>query len=168
MDRDLAKSPIHPRPKCAIVLRSVASRSSSDRRRGPPLGLLGLAVLVALVAAYLSDCIPGLGTGGSLGTPSSEAPAEDAPTPPESTPGEPSQRGEPDPKSRLSIAVVGERCRYVDRVAPCEEICASLDREGASERMVEIDATRGSHGTVEALRTCLEQAGFSDLRVRSE
>lgn len=154
-----------------MVLADVASRSSSDGGRGrggPPLGLVGLVVLVALVAAYLSDCIPGLGTGGSLGTPQSEATAETK-EPTEPTPTAEQPREAEGANTRLSITVQGDKCvRDAAPGAPCPQICAALDRTRASEVTVEVDATHGSHGVVEALRTCLQEAGFSDVRVRSE
>ena len=142
---------------------NVAAPSRSDRDRGrggPPLGLVGLAALIALVAAYLGDCIPGLGAGGSVGTPSSEAPASSA--------SEGGDEADGSGKARRSIIVMGERCRAGRGPVPCDEACAGLDRTRAAETSVEIDARRGSHGTVEDLRACLEEAGFTDIRVRSE
>lgn len=122
----------------------------------------GLAVLVALAAAYLSDCIPGLGTGGSVGVPSSETPA----TPAEPAKVEDAEAGE---AGRLSIVVQGDRCRRgTAEPQPCDQLCAELDRASAGSTTVEIDASAGRHGAVEALRACLREAGFSDVRVRSE
>lgn len=138
-----------------------SSRSDRDRKRGgPPLGLVGLAALVALVAAYLGDCIPGLGAGGSVGTPSSEAP----------TPSEPVVGGEADGEARARrvIVVSGEQCRSDGGLVPCDEVCAGLDREQASRTSIEIDARGGTHGTVEALRACVKEAGFTEVHVRSE
>jgi len=129
---------------------------------------VGLAVIIALVAAYLSDCIPGLGAGGSLGVPQaetkapaeSEAPAADSETPAESKAAE---------DAGISIAVKGEQCRQgAGALAPCPEICAALDRTNAASTHVEVDASSGRHGTVESLRGCLQEAGFVDVRVRSE
>lgn len=155
-----------------MVLRNVASSSSSDRRRGRGGGtaVAGLAVLVGLVAAYLSDCIPGLGAGGSLGTPSSEAPTEPVEPTPRAEPvtAQPDAAGAATP-TRMSIAVLAERCRQAQaEPVPCSQVCESLDRARASSTTVEVDATRGSHGAVESLRACLKEAGFSDVRVRSE
>ncbi|MEX1369149.1 MAG: hypothetical protein AB1Z98_38835 [Nannocystaceae bacterium] len=145
----------------------MATSSQSDRKRrrgGPPLGLLGLAALVALVGAYLGDCIPGLGAGGSPSAPSSEAV-----TPPSSTlPADDADPAEAETKAQLSIVVTGERCDAGSGAAPCPEVCAGLDASRAAASTVVIDATAGTHGTVEALRTCLAEAGFTDLRVRSE
>lgn len=130
--------------------------------------MIGVAALVGLVAAYLSDCIPGLGAGGSLGMPQADVaaePAKSSPSDPSSTPAA--------GKARLSIEVQGERCRQGDAPpAPCPQICQDLGRDhrgrGASSVVVEVDATQGSHGAVEALRACLKEAGFSQVRVHSE
>ncbi len=155
-----------------MVLRVVASRSSSDGRRGrggPPLGLLGLGVLIALVAAYLSDCIPGLGAGGSLGVPQAEtkSPAEaDADAKKAEATEAESKKTE---DAGISIEVKGEQCRQgAGALAPCPEICAALDRTNAASTHVEVDASSGRHGIVEDLRGCLQEAGFVDVRVRSE
>jgi hypothetical protein len=122
--------------------------------------LLGVVVLVALLAAYLSDCLPGLGSGGELGTPSSEAPA--APPSPHKAAGEASA-------SSLTLVVQGEQCRRGQaQPEPCAQLCASLDRTGAAATEIILDATEGRHGTVEELRTCLQEAGFARVRVLSE
>lgn len=140
---------------------TVAKRPSDrSRRRGLPLGLLGVVVLVALVAAYLSDCIPGLGTGGRLGTPaSSEAPAD--------AKAGPAEPGGADDLVRITVQ--GDQCRRGGTEAqPCDQLCASLDRTRAATITVELDATEGRHGTVEQLRTCLREAGFARVRISSE
>lgn len=142
----------------------VATSSQSDRKRrggGPPLGLVGLAALVALVGAYLGDCIPGLGAGGSPGAP----PRESAPPPSSSLPEDDANEA---PAKEFSIVVTGERCDAGSGAAPCPEVCAGLDASQAATSTVVIDATAGTHGAVEALRACLIEAGFTDLRVRSE
>lgn len=125
-----------------------------------------MVALVALIGAYLGDCLPGFGAGSSPGSPSSESA-----TPPASAP--PEDAAEPDPakaaaKTELGIVVTGERCDAGSGAAPCPEVCAGLDAGRAAASTVVIDATAGTHGAVEALRTCLTEAGFTDLRVRSE
>lgn len=146
-----------------MVLCVVASRSSSGppprrSRRGSAVGLVGLVLMVALVLAYLSDCIPGLGSGRSVGTPASEAPV--APAKPFEVADQP---------ARLTITVQGDRCRQGQApAAPCPDVCAALPRERAATTQVEVEATEGRHGTVEALRQCLTQAGFAKVRVHSE
>ncbi|MEM7155939.1 MAG: hypothetical protein AAF799_24015 [Myxococcota bacterium] len=150
-----------------MVLGIVASRSSSnDRGRGgPPKAFVALLGLVGLLAAYLSNCIPGFGIGGSAGTPGAESktPAE---------PAKPTAEKEAKAKadqSRISIAVKGDKCvQGSGEAAACPEVCAGLDRKDAATVQVEVDASAGRHGTVEALRACLKEAGFTDVRVRSE
>jgi hypothetical protein len=149
---------LRPLGECAIVLGVVAPRSSGQPppRRRAAVGVVGLVILVVLVLAYLSDCLPGLGAGGSLGTPAAE---------PTRAPAEPSDAaGQP---ARLIITVQGDRCRHGQApAAPCPEVCAALPRDPAA--MVEVEAIEGGHGTVEDLRQCLEQAGFAKVRVHSE
>ncbi len=147
-----------------MVLCVVASRDSTAKPRPRSrvlVGGFGLVALVALVAAYLSDCLPGLGAGSSLGTPASEPPAAPAePAEPASAAGQP---------ARLSIVVEGDRCRYADAApAPCPEVCAALPLGRASTAVVEIEAVQGRHGTVEDLRQCLVKAGFANVRVHAE
>lgn len=113
--------------------------------------LLGLAVLIVLLAAYLSDCIPGLGSGGELGTPASE------PTAPQAT-----------RSDTLVLTVQGDRCQQGQApAAACPAVCAALPRDRAATVTVEVEAAAGHHGTVETLRQCLRQAGFTNVRVRS-
>jgi hypothetical protein len=124
-----------------------------------PLGLLGAAVLIALLGAYLSDCIPGFGSGGKLGTPS-ETPA----SAPSKSPTEPSAAAD-----RIAITVQGDQCRRGDaEPEPCARVCASLDRTHAATVAIDLEATEGRHGTVEELRTCLREAGFARVRIISE
>lgn len=140
----------------------MATRAPKDRgRRGsPPLVLLGVVVIIALVVAYLSDCIPGLGSGADPGTPSSPA----TPTPPEA-PAAVDGAGD----ARVAITVQGDRCRRGQApAAPCPEVCAALDRTHAATLEVAIEATEGRHGTVEELRQCLQQAGFTNVRVHAD
>lgn len=150
-----------------MVLAEVDAPSKSEApRRRAPVGLVGLAILVALVAAYLSDCIPsacipGLGSGQPAGTPTPTATPE--PVDPVEAPSNPSQ------PPRLGIIVQGDRCQYDQAAAaPCAEVCAALPRTHADTVVVEVEATEGRHGSVEALRKCLVQAGFANVRVHAE
>lgn len=129
----------------------------------PPVALLGVAVLVALVIAYLSDCIPGLGAGGDPGVPSSPA------TPAPATPPSPSPSSADAMPARIALTVQGDSCRQGSQpAASCTEVCAALDRTHAAEVEVEVEATEGRHGTVEQLRECLQQAGFTKVRVHAD
>lgn len=142
---------------------TVAERSSDrnrKRRRGRlPLGIVGALILIALVAAYISDCLPGFGVGGKLGTPSSDAPPSATKAPPE---GEAAG-------DRITIVVQGEQCRRGQgEPQPCPQLCAALDRTHAATVEVAVEAVEGRHGTVEELRKCLRDAGFTRVRVHSE
>lgn len=146
---------------------TVAARSNDrPRRRGFPLGIVGVLVLIALVAAYLSDCLPGLGAGGKLGTPSSDAPAASRGA--SEAPAEGKGAGEA-AGDRITIVVRGEQCRRGEaEPEPCPRLCAALDRTHAATVEVAVEAVEGRHGTVEALRKCLRDAGFTRVRVHSE
>ena len=140
-----------------MLLRDVASRSSSSR--GRTLGLLGLLVVVAVIAAYLSDCLPGLGAGGSLGVPESESKdaEQKAVEKDDAAPGE----------ARVRIVVDGDRCAVgSEPPTACPETCKAVGAGGTVEE-IEIDATRGAHGTVETLKACLSDAGHTNVNVRS-
>jgi len=119
--------------------------------------LLGVVLLIAFLALYLYDCLPGFGSGGELGTPSSDAPAASSKAPVAGEAG----------GDRIGIVVQGEQCRQGQAAAvPCAELCASLARTPSAA--VDIDAIQGRHGTVEELRKCLRDAGFTNVRVHSE
>lgn len=144
---------------------TVAERSSDrPRRRGRfPLGIVGALILIALVAAYVSDCLPGFGVGGKLGTPSSDAPASATKAPAEGK-GAGEAAGD-----RITIVVQGEQCRRGQgEPQPCPELCAALDRTHAATVEVAVEAAEGRHGIVEDLRKCLRDAGFTRVRVHSE
>lgn len=145
---------------CVVAPRSSSRQPPRPRRRGSVVGLAVLVVLVALVLAYLSDCIPGFGSGHSVGTPSS----------PSVAPAEPSDPSEAtDQPARLMITVQGDRCRHGRApAASCPDVCAALPRDHAATIEVHVDAVEGRHGTVEDLRKCLKQAGFAKIDIDSE
>lgn len=145
--------------RCTVAERT---NDRQRRRRGFPLGIVGALILIALVAAYLSDCLPGLGSGGELGTPSSDAPA--SPKAPAGGNGAGEAAGD-----RIVIVVQGEQCRRGQgEPQPCPELCAALDRTHAATLELAVEALEGRHGTVEELRKCLRDAGFTRVRVHSE
>lgn len=112
---------------------------------------MGLAALVA----WLTDCGKGLGVGPS------SAPASDR-----DAPSEPDRLRE---AGGRSVTVVGSQC-VLERGKPgdCNDVCRQVIAQGEPDRAIEIDATKGSHGTVEALRKCLVDAGASAVEVRSK
>ncbi len=117
--------------------------------------------VLAFVLARFTDCGKGLGIG--LGQPSAPAPSQDAPPQPEP---EPEKAAEP---AGRSIAVVGSQC-VLEGGEPgdCDAVCRDVMAQGDPARAIEIDATKGSHGTVETLRKCLVDAGATAVEVRSE
>ena len=153
------------------IVASKKAAPRDEKRGGPPLVVIGLLVVVALIAAYLADCIPGLGAGGELGAPTADSPADAKETPKAKTPADADAEGQAAGEGRISVAVAGEQCRLPGQPeAPCEEVCAALKPKAQANRetVVEVDATEGAHGAVEALRTCLREAGFSDVRTQAE
>jgi hypothetical protein len=113
--------------------------------------VVGLAVLLA----WLTDCGKGLG----LGQPSAPASSRDAPR----------ERDRSREAGGRSITVMGSQC-VLERGArgDCDDVCRQLMASGKPDHAIEIDATKGSHGTVEALRKCLVDAGATAVEVRSE
>jgi hypothetical protein len=123
------------------------------------LGVLVAAVI--LLAAHRSDCWPGLGTGGG-GTPADadrEAPAAPASAPDVEAPA----------AGEVSIVVVGDQCHVAGGASqPCLQTCRELAEASDLARRIDVDATQGSHGTVEQLSTCLTEAGLTAVEVRSQ
>lgn len=135
---------------------------------GRRTGLLaGLLALVALVAVWLSDCIPGFGWG-SQGAADGEAklgdeaepaaePAEPEPEPEPAEPEADEAEGEP-PPVRLTIDARG--C-LIDGGEPqnCDALCEAdhaRDELFGGREVVIIDAKHGSHEAVTKFRSCLE------------
>lgn len=123
--------------------------------------MVGLAAIVAIAAAYLGNCMPGMGSGGSEGSATEES----------TKPAEPKAAAEADKSAAAgttAVTVVGERCSVGDQdPAGCAAVCEKLGK-APDKGTVEIDAAKGTHGAVESLRTCLTQAGFSNVVVRSQ
>jgi hypothetical protein len=141
----------------AYVTR-LGHRAGHVARRFSRIRLVVLGVLVvglAALLAWLTDCGKGLGVG------QSSAPASDRDAPPD-----------PDrlrDAGGRSIKVVGSQCA-LERGKPgdCADVCRQLMAQREKDRAIEIDATKGSHGTVEALRQCLVDAGATAVEVRSK
>lgn len=135
-----------------------APPKASRSRVGP---LAFVAVLAALVGALLSKCIPGFGFGDA---PQSES-AEEPEVPPSAR--EAPQESEAGPPE-VRIVVEGDRCS-IGSGSPtqCEAVCEQVVREFEGRNVI-IEASAGRHGTVEALRSCLEQASSARVRIESE
>lgn len=119
-------------------------RLVTQKPRSSRLGFLAfLGLLVALVAGYLNDCFSGLGLPALSGTTAPKASEAAAP----------GKSGE----GRARVVVTGETCRVGDAAAAgdCAAAC-----QAASGAAVEIEATAGAQGTVDALRSCLQKRGL--------
>jgi hypothetical protein len=135
-------------------------RPSKPKRSGRTTGLAGLLAVVALIAAWLSDCIPGFGIGSDSGDGEAEQaeeidpakPAEPEPEPPEPTEPEPSVR-KPMP---LKLTIDARGC-MLDGGDPidCKTLCDDPKRfEGRDA--VTIDAKDGPHAAVVDALDCLK------------
>jgi hypothetical protein len=142
----------------------MARSNERGGRGGRTMGLGLLAVLAALLIAYLGRCLPGFGTGGGApasGPTSPETPAADA----KETPEKPAEPADP----TIAFTVTGDTCAAGDAAAvPCEALCAALPGEHDTASPVVVHAAHGTHAAVERLRECLGQAGFSKVVVRTE
>ena len=126
-------------------------RDVSPPARKSRLGLFAfLALLVALVGAYLGNCLQGLGLGAGTGAGVKKDVKEGAAIAREIV-GESA-----DADARARVIVEGERCRLGDETKPrsCDAVCKDLGGGAA-----EIQATTGAQRTVDALRTCLQGRG---------
>lgn len=128
--------------------------AESSRTRTTFLG--AIAVAIALVIAYLGDCL-GLQSGGT-GAAVDAAVQTEGQTPPKP------DAGQPTTVVATTIVVTGDKCQSGDGPAgSCEALCKSLS-QGVS--VVQIDGGTGAHGVVEQLRTCLKAADV-DVRMVS-
>jgi hypothetical protein len=116
------------------------------------VGLAALIVALAIVIASLGECGAGFGVG--------------RPTAPSSAP--PAEKAEAAQGGSLAITVDGERCRRGnDAPQACDALCRAVADEPV-DRRIEIDGTRGTHATVDGLRTCLAEQGRRNVVVRAE
>lgn len=107
---------------------------------------------------YLSDCMPGFGTGGS------SAPATNAPAAAQSDVATTAA------DATLSLTVDGDRCSRAGAAAePCLDLCRSLGAEAKTKpRKILVNGTLGTHAAVDGLRRCLAEQGLRDVVVRTE
>jgi hypothetical protein len=119
-----------------------------------------LAGLLALVIAYLGNCIPGFGVGGS--------PLPSTPSAPEPAPRTEAEPAKADAAAGLKLTVDGDRCRRGDEApVPCDRLCREIGGVNKNTK-VEIDGTLGTHASVDALRKCLALQGFRQVVVHAE
>ena len=145
-------------------------RASKPKRTGRTTVLAGLLAIVAVVAAYLSDCIPGFGLGSRSGDGEGEQ-AESEPTKPaeaeptDAKPAEDEKAVAAEPTERkpmpLKLTVDARGCIFADgQPIDCATLCDRPELfEGADS--VIIDATNGPHGVVVDVLDCLKSLDLS-------
>ncbi len=110
-----------------------------------------LLAAMAVLAAYLGDCLPGggLGPGADAGKAdeAEEAPKADA--------------EQPAAGASAVVVVKGESCaKDGGEAGDCTKLCASLTADGGPTAVI-VDGTAGAHATVVELVDCLEKADRS-------
>jgi hypothetical protein len=144
-------------------------RANKPKRTGRTTVLAGLLAIVAVVAAYLSDCIPGFGLGSRSGDGEGEQaePADAKPAEPaDAKPAEDEQAVEPAPIPErkpmpLKLTIDARGCAFADgQPIDCATLCDRPELfEGADS--VIIDATNGPHGVVVDVLDCLKSLDLS-------
>lgn len=109
-----------------------------------------LAGAVAVAAGYVNNCFTGLGFAPGAGTGQAEVSKPDV--------------TRADASGKLRVVVQGEHCR-IDGDATtqgCEDLCKQVKATA-----VDIEATAGTQGMVDRLKTCLQGRGLK-VQVLSE
>lgn len=147
------------------------SKGGSPARTGVLAALLGV---VALLALWLNDCIPGMGSGkGSDDAKGdSEKQADETPKASEKADANPDANPDANQKAEPTLAapaparlvVDGRGCALVVDGEPgeavaCASLCESEDPFGGATEVV-IDATQGPHGDVMAASDCAKDKGL--------
>lgn len=137
-----------------VVVAVVATRAALGHGRdvSPPArksrtGVFALlAVLVALVGAYLGNCFQGLGLSAGDGRGAKQVQEGAAKA----------KKAVGEAAAKARVTVEGERCRLGDEASPrgCDAVCRDLSGGAA-----EIEATAGAQRTVDTLRSCLQGRG---------
>ncbi len=116
-----------------------------------------LAGALALAAGYLNNCFTGLGLGPGQGTGLVEATkdvAQDVTKP----------VAKADATAKVRVVVQGEQCRMDGDSSAhgCEDLCTKITASA-----VDIEATAGTQGMVDSLKSCLQGRGIK-VQVLSE
>lgn len=154
--------------------------AKDDKKRGGKgrtTVLGGLLLLVALIAAYLSDCIPGLGVGTGQDAPGEQAAVDDPEDEAEETTPEPKfdvPPPEPEAPTKATMLVDGRGCQLqLEGAEPGEFVeCATLCEAEApfGEATVEltVDARQGPHDDVVAVVDCAKAKGVDKVAIQRE
>jgi hypothetical protein len=136
----------------------VAQRNEQEKK-GSGLVILGLGgAAVAVLVAYLADCVPGFGLRGSGDAAEGSAKQD----PPQPKPPEP----EGNKAAGVAYVVEGDRCRRdAGTSEDCEATCRALEPAASPPPHVTIDVTFGTHRSVERLRRCLREAGYINVKL---
>lgn len=122
---------------------------------GARTGLLAaLLAVVAAVAVWLSDCVPGFGIGGGEGE--GEGTEKIDETKPPTKAETPSKPAAPEPTiTRIEVGIAG--CALADETAiPCADLCKRIaaDELAGTSKLI-IAAKQGSHADVTTLLDCV-------------
>jgi hypothetical protein len=153
----------------------MAKNQEPKRKRGGggrTTVLAALLAVVALVAIWLSDCIPGFGTGSS-GDAEGEAEqvekAEPAQPEPEKV-AEPEPVPEPEPAANKTLMItIDVRGCSIDGAAPsdCASVCERAELfAGVDDAILQVE--EASHGSVTAMVDCLKSKGIDKVAINRE
>lgn len=108
-----------------------------------------LAGAVAVAAGYLNNCFTGLGFGPGQSTGQIEAKKDVT---------------KAEPTGKVRVVVQGEHCRMDGDTTTqgCEDLCKTIQAS-----TVEVEATAGTQGMVDRLKSCLQGRGLK-VQVISE
>ena len=148
--------------------RETKSKPKPKRKRGRTTALTGLLAVVALVAMWLSDCIPGFGIGAGTKEGEGEAePTEPAkPAEPEPTP-EPAATPDPVRKPMpMKLTIDARGCSIAgDDPIDCASLCEDEARFAQVDTVI-VDAKDGPQAAVEAALECAKTKDLSVKLVR--
>ncbi|NVB38993.1 hypothetical protein G6O69_14215 [Pseudenhygromyxa sp. WMMC2535] len=167
-------------------------KAKSKRKGGRTTAFAGLIAVIALIAAWLSDCIPGLGSGVGEDAPG-EAEAERVAAPEDDAQTQDDVQAKDDAQAEAGAAEAGAAeagaaeqtlraavsvdasgsCRVaINDAAPGEAVaCASLcDGEDpfSGAQALTIDAKQGPHAAVVAVMDCAKASGIDELAITVE
>ena len=145
-------------------------QANKPKRSGRTTALAGLLAVVAVIAAWLSNCIPGFGIGGGDGEGEADKAAESEPAKPaEAEPEtEPTKQGEGGQAAKpeglgaarepvpLKLTIDARGCIFGDgQPIECEAACERDELFEGIDSVI-IDAKNGPHGVVVDVLDCLK------------